>query len=179
MKFLLMSISIGALIGAASLASAQQSPPATESVTIGGKTITIKYSSPRVRGREGKLFGKDGRIAKDRTYPAWRAGANAATALHTDATLDIGGLTVPSGDYTLFVDLADPNNWVLIINKQTGQWGLAYDKAQDLGRVKMTMSKPPAMVENLKYTLTDEGGNRGKLTLAWENHSASVDFTVK
>ena len=179
MKDLLICISIGALLGTASLASAQQSPGATETVTIGGNAITITYSSPRVRGREGKLFGKDGRIGQDGTYPVWRAGANAATAFHTDATLDLGGLAVPSGDYTLFVNLADPNNWELIINKQTGQWGLSHDQAQDLGRVKMTMSKPSTMVENLKYTLSDEGGNQGKLTLEWENHSASVLLTVK
>ena len=179
MKHLLISISIGTLLGTASLASAQQSPGATETVTIGGNTITITYSSPRVRGREGKLFGKDGRIAQDRTYPVWRAGANATTAFHTDAALDIGGLAVPSGDYTLFVNLADPNKWELIINRQTGQWGLSYDQAQDLGHVKMTMSRPSTRVENLKYTLSDEGGNQGKLTLEWENHSASVLFTVK
>ncbi len=179
MKDLLICISIGALLGTANLASAQQSPGATETVTIGGNAITITYSSPRVRGREGKLFGKDGRIGQDGTYPVWRAGANAATAFHTDATLDIGGLAVPSGDYTLFVNLADPNNWELIINKQTSQWGLSHDQAQDLGRVKMTMSKPSTMVENLKYTLSDEGGSQGKLVLEWENHSASVLFTVK
>ncbi len=62
MKDLLICISIGALLGTANLASAQQSPGATETVTIGGNAITITYSSPRVRGREGKLFGKDGRI---------------------------------------------------------------------------------------------------------------------
>ena len=33
----------------------------------------------------------------------------------------------------------------------------------------MTMSKPPAMVEDLNYTLTDDGGNKGTLTLAWED----------
>jgi hypothetical protein len=80
----------------------------TESNTIGGKTISITYSSPKVNGREGKLFGKDGRIGQDPTYPVWRAGANAATKLHTDADLDLGGLAVPKGDYTLFVDLTDP-----------------------------------------------------------------------
>jgi Protein of unknown function (DUF2911) len=160
-------------------AKAPESPPATETVTFGGKTITINYSSPRVRGREGQLFGPDGRIGQDPNYPVWRAGANSATALHTDADLDIGGLEVPAGDYTLYVNLADPNNWELIINKQTGQWGLEYDMAQDLGRVKMTMSQPPAPVENLKYTLSDAGSNGGTLTLEWENHSASVPFTVK
>ena len=108
-----------------------------------------------MNGREGKLFGKDGRIAQDANYPVWRAGANDATALHTDADLDIGGLKVPKGDYTLFVNLANPASWELIVNKQTGQSGLEYDAKQDLGRVKMTMSKPPAMVEQLKYTLTN------------------------
>jgi hypothetical protein len=168
----------GALAAAASLAWAQ-SPAATESKTIGGKTIAIKYSSPRVNGRVGKIFTKDGLIGGDQTYPVWRAGANSATAFHTDADLDIGGLAVPKGDYTVYAEISDPNNWQLIINKQTGQWGLTYNKAQDLGRVKMTMSKPPAPIEELKYTLTDAGGGKGKLELAWENHVASVQFTVK
>jgi len=166
------------LIATAALVSAQ-SPAATESKTIGGKTISIAYCSPRVNGREGKLFGKDGTIGQDPTYPVWRAGANSATTLHTDANLDLAGLAVPKGDYTIYVDLSDPANWQLIVNKQTGQWGLTYTKAQDLGRVKMSMSKPPAIVENLKYTITDLGGNKGRLTLAWEHVSASVPLTVK
>ena len=84
-----------------------QSPAATETATINGKTITIKYSAPKVNGREGKIFTKDGLIGRDRTYPVWRAGANSATAFHTDADLDIAGLAVPKGDYTLFVDIGD------------------------------------------------------------------------
>lgn len=156
-----------------------QSPAATETATINGKTITIKYAAPKVNGREGKIFTKDGLIGRDRTYPVWRAGANSATAFHTDADLDIGGLAVPAGDYTLFIDIGDENNWVLVVNKQTGQWGLRYDKAQDLGRTKMTMAKPSMTIENLKYTLADLGGGKGKLTLEWENKSASVTFTVK
>lgn len=168
----------GALVAAAGLASAQ-SPAATESKTIGGKKIEIKYCSPRVNHRAGKIFGKDGLISHDQTYPAWRAGANDATALHTDADLKIGNLTVPKGNYTLFVDISNPDQWQLIVNRQTGQWGLTYNKAQDLGRVKMTMSKPPAMVEDLKYTITALGGAKGKLELAWENHIASVAFTAK
>ncbi len=155
------------------------SPPATATATFGGANISIDYSSPRVRGREGALFSADGRISQDPNYPVWRAGANSATTLHTDSDLDIGGLAVPAGDYTLFVNIADPENWELIVNKQTGQWGLKYDQAQDLGRVKMEMSKPAMMVEELEYTLTDEGDKKGKLTLEWENHSASVPITVK
>lgn len=154
------------------------SPPATASTTIAGKAITITYSSPGVKGRAGHLFSKDGQIGKDPTYPAWRAGANSATKLHTDGDFNIGGLAVPAGDYTLYVDIADPDNWSLIVNKQTGQWGTKYDKSMDLGRAKMTMSTPPGMAENLKYTLVDNGGGSGSLTLAWENKSGSVPISA-
>jgi hypothetical protein len=155
---------------------AAQAPRQTASATLGGKTVSISYTGPSVRGR--KVFSAEGPIAKDGTYPVWRAGADSATALHTEADLEINGLKVPKGDYTLFVNLKDVNNWELIVNKQTGQWGLTYSAAQDLGRVKMTMAKPAAPVETLKYTLTGSG-NTGKLTLEWENYSASVNVTAK
>jgi len=35
------------------------------------------------------------------------------------------------------------------VNKETGQSGLDDNAKRDLGRVKMTMSKPPAMVERV------------------------------
>ena len=165
------------ITAAATLGWAQQSPPSEASVTVAGKKITIDYSAPSVRGR--KIFGDGGLLSRDPTYPAWRAGANSATAFHTDANLDVGGLAVPKGDYTLYCWLKNPDAWELIISKETGQWGLSYNASRDLGRVKMTMSKPPAPVERLKYTLTAEPGNKVKLELAWENHVASVPITVK
>jgi hypothetical protein len=154
------------------------SPAATASATIAGKVITIEYNSPGVKGRAGHIFTKDGLISKNPGYPVWRAGANAATKLHTDTDITLGHLKVPAGNYTLFVDIADSDNWVLIVSKQTGEWGLAYDKTHDLGRVKMTMTKPTTLVENLKYTIDNLGGTTGKLTLAWENHEASVLIAV-
>jgi hypothetical protein len=172
----------GLLIAIAAVSAQQQgppkSPPASASASIGGKSVTVTYSSPGVKGREGQIFGKDGQIGKDPTYPVWRAGANNATKLHTDGSVEIGELAVPMGDYTLYVDVSDPDNWVLVVNKQTGQWGTKYDKTMDLGRVKMAMSSPPALVENLKYTLTDNGGGKGSLSLAWENKSGSVPISA-
>ena len=175
----------GLLLAAATL-SAQtpapkpppKSPAATESVTIAGKSLTIIYSSPRVNGRAGKLFTKDGQIGHDPSYPVWRAGANAATKFHTDADLSIGPLSVPKGDYTLYVDVADPNSWTLVVSTQTGQWGTVYDKTKDLGRVQMIMTKPAETIENLKYSLTGTPGSDGTLTLAWENHIATVPIAV-
>ena len=97
--------------------------------------------------------------------------------------------TFPNKDHKLwpgqFVNvglrLTVRNNAVVVPNQavQTGQDGTDYDKGQDLGRIKMTMNKPAAMVENLKYTITEKGGNKAELTLSWENQSASVPITVK
>jgi hypothetical protein len=162
---------------AAGLAFAQSSPPETASVTVGGKAISIRYGAPSVRGR--KIFGDGGLLSGDPTYPAWRAGANSATAFHTAANLQIAALNVPPGDYTLYVWIKDPEAWELIISKETGQWGLEYNASQDLGRVKMTMSKPPSVIEMLKYTLADQGAGKVKLQLEWERHIASVTMTVR
>ncbi len=180
-KSILMCATLAAIAvnpGSAQQKSRKQpmSPPAETSVTIGGKTLSIKYSAPSVRGR--KIFGEGGRISQDPTYPVWRAGANAATAFHTDADLDIEGLSVPKGDYTLFV-LVNTDPWQFIVSKATGEWGLAYKQDMDLGRVKMKMSKPPEPIEKLQITLSGAGSDTGKLQMEWENVIASVPFTVK
>ena len=147
------------------------SPPMDTSVAIDGKTIAIKYSAPSMKGR--KIFG--GLVPYGQV---WRAGANSATALHTEADLMIGNLSVPKGDYTIYV-WPTADSWQLIINKQTGQWGTEYSEGQDLGRVKMTLTKAAAPVEVYKMTLSATGGKKGKLQLEWEETVASVPITVK
>jgi hypothetical protein len=142
------------------------SPAAQTTVTVAGKKITIDYHAPSMHNR--KIFGELVPFGQ-----VWRAGANEATALHTDATLQIKNLTVPKGNYTLFV-WPERNGWQLIVNKQTGQWGLEYHQDQDLGRVAMDMSKAPAPIETFKITLTSN-----KLQMEWENTIASVPIVVK
>ncbi|MBL8239825.1 MAG: DUF2911 domain-containing protein [Bryobacterales bacterium] len=141
------------------------SPPVETSVALGGKNVTIKYSSPSMKGR--KIFGELVPFGK-----VWRAGANEATALHTDADIVLGDLTVPAGDYTLFV-IPEANSWTLIVNKQTGQWGLTYNQDQDLGRTKMSLSKVTP-VESYKMTLSEKS-----LKLEWEETAASVSLKLK
>src|SRR5207244_11019732 len=171
-RVLTSALLIAATVG---IGLAQRPSPAAETpATINGKKITIKYSAPSMRGR--KIFGATDALEPDNKV--WRAGANEATALHTDAELTVGNLKIPAGDYTLFVWL-DPNVWKLIVNKQTGQEGTEYHEDQDLGRVPMIMSKPPAPIETYKMTVASAGGNKGTLRLEWENKIATVNFTAK
>ncbi|MGH9414035.1 MAG: DUF2911 domain-containing protein [Terriglobales bacterium] len=175
MRKLLALVALLSAFGMISAALAQKkplSPPEQASITLQGKTISIHYSAPSVRGR--KIFGPAGLLSHDATYPVWRAGANAATSLHTGANLTLGTLHVPAGNYTLFVLVKDPNHWQLIVNKQTGQWGLTYHQNQDLGRVPMHMSIPPHPIERLRYLLSPT-----QLTLEWDNLIASVPLTVR
>jgi len=174
MKYLL---AIAGLLLALGSASAQVSPPETATGKIANATLTVKYCAPSVRGRQ--IFGEGGRVMEDPTAPIWRAGANDATALHVSANISVEGLAVPKGDYTLYVNVKDPDAWELVISKETGQWGTSYDPSKDLGRVKMLMSKPPAPIETLKYTISSAGGKKGTLQLAWENHIAVVPITAE
>lgn len=167
---------LAGLVVALGTASAQTSPPETATGKIGGAELVIKYCAPSLHGR--KVFAEDGPVMRDPTAPIWRAGANDATAFHTSEDVTIAGLAVPKGDYTLYVNLKNPDAWELVINKQIGQWGTNYDPTKDLGRVRMEMTKPPASIEMLKYTIKGEG-KKGTIELAWDEHVATVGVTAK
>ena len=186
---LVFVLTVAAMAAAGFAQQQRPSPSAGAEVTINGKKISIDYSAPSMRGRP--IFNRPGALQPDNTI--WRAGANEATVIHTAADLDVGGTNVPAGDYALYIWL-DTGKWSLILSKQplmvNGRklWGIGMggtgdqttlDEKQSLGRIPMTMSKPPAPVETYKMTLTSEGSNKGKLTLEWENVVASVPIAVK
>jgi hypothetical protein len=148
------------------------SPPAKAACKFpDGKTIHIDYSSPRMRGR--KIFG--GLVPYGEP---WRAGANEATTFVLDADVSVGSRAVPRGSYTLFA-LPNPDSWLLIISKQTGEWGLPYPGEQDdFARVPMKVSKLSSPIENFTIAFDQTGGSC-TLRLEWELTRASVDITEK
>jgi hypothetical protein len=97
------------------------SEAATASVTVAGGTIDIHYNTPHMRGR--KIMG--GLVPYGKV---WRTGANPATTLITSVPLVFGTLLVPAGTHTIYT-LPGADTWQLIINNQTGQWGLTYNQA--------------------------------------------------
>jgi len=147
------------------------SPADETGVALDGHAIVIEYNAPSARGRkvEGGLI----------PYDAWyRLGADAATTLTTEADVMIGDLRVPKGVYTLFLYATAKGPWKLIINKQTGQWGLEYHEEQDLGRAPMKMTKLDQMVETFNITLTKTGERTATLGIAWGNTRAEVPIRL-
>jgi hypothetical protein len=133
--------------------------------------IFINYGSPAVRGRSvwgGVLVPYDS---------IWRAGANEATHLATSKTIQLGDVTLAPGLYTLWVQHTRAGTF-LIVNRQVGPWGTAYDAAQDIGRVRMTLAPTPQHVEHLTFTIRATGPERGAIDIAWGDSVATAEFLI-
>jgi hypothetical protein len=152
--------------------SKRPSPPAKATCQFaGGKTITVDYSSPRMRGR--KIYG--GLVPYGEV---WRTGANEATTFDTTANVTLDGKEVPAGNYTLYT-LPTADHWTLIISKKTGQWGIPYPgESEDFVRVPMTTSKLPSKLEDFTISF-QSSGNVCTMHLDWELTRASIAITEK
>ncbi len=166
----IVSICAILIAGLITLASAQQPALTQSAIKLSAKSVTLSYSAQAMKGR--KIFG--GVVPYNQV---WLAGGGAAVTFRTDAPLEVQGLAVPKGEYTLYF-LPEAKEWQLIINKQIGPQALKYNQKLDLGRVPMDMKKAGAPVETLKMTLTGLGSVAGKLELVWENTVASVPFNI-
>jgi len=150
--------------------SQRPSPPAQAQCQFSdGKTITVDYSSPRMKGR--KIFGDLVPYGQ-----VWRTGANEATSLVTTANTKAGNQTIPAGNYTIFT-IPNQDKWTLIINKKTGEWGIPYKyESDELGRVDMKVSQTPSMAENFTISF-DQMANSCTMDISWENTKASIAFS--
>ena len=152
--------------------SRRPSLPATAKCELAtAKSVTIDYSSPRMKGR--KIYGDLVPFGQ-----VWRAGANEATSFVTSGDVIVGGKTVPAGSYTIFT-IPTPDKWTLIINKKTGEWGIPYKyESDELTRVDMNVSKLPTPLENFTIAF-DKSGSGCTLQMDWETTRASLDITAK
>jgi len=147
------------------------SPHEKTTATFGGKTVTIEYGRPYVKGRNvwAEPLAPYGKV--------WRTGADEATKLTTTADLMIGPVHVPAGSYSLFT-IPGEKEWTLIINKTAVQDGASnYDQKMDFARTTMTVKKLTKPVEQLTITLP-ANAEGGALKIAWSDVEASVPVTV-
>ncbi len=172
-RFGLAWLAVAASLAAASPCVAQQqrlSPPDSTKMTLAGRQLTIVYSSPSVRGRV--IYG--GLVPWGRV---WRTGANEATSFRTEANLRIGDAEVPAGDYTLY-SIPNPDDWTLIVNRQTGQWGTEYHEDMDLARVEMKIEELDEPSEGFRITLEASGPDEGRIVMEWEKTRVSVPIKM-
>jgi Protein of unknown function (DUF2911) len=170
---LYLGIFLAALAAGAISSEAQLASPTAKAACkfADGKTITVNYSSPRMRGR--KIFGDLVPFGE-----VWRVGADDATSFVPNVDVIVGGKSVPAGRYTLFT-LPAPTKWILIISKQIGEWGIPYPGEKfDFARMEMKVSKLSSPLENFTISF-DQAGTSCTMKLDWETTRASIEIAEK
>jgi hypothetical protein len=150
----------------------RQSPLDSLTFTIAKQTVKVCYGRPSARGRtmiggSGVPYGK-----------LWRTGANEPTVIFTPVALEIAGVEVPPGKYSLYT-VPGEKEWEVIVNRSTSQWGheSTYTKEvrdQEVGRGKAPVEKLSAPVETFTITPHPATGEPQHLMLTWERTRVAV-----
>ena len=159
-------------------------PSATISEEVGITSITIRYSRPGVKGREGKIWGEvvpfgfgDYNFITGTMASPWRAGANEATTIEFEHDVKVEGRELEAGTYALFMAL-EKEEVTLIFSKQTEAWGsFNYEESDDVLRVKVKPHTLDESIEWLKYEFTDHQEDGCTIAMQWEK--LSVPFNIK
>ncbi len=144
----------------------------TPVVTIDGAQMFVEYGRPYTRGRQ--IFGSLVRYDE-----VWCPGADEATYLSTTKALKMGKLSLPAGEYSLWI-LPTETEWTLIFNKDAHTFHTSYRSRSDFGRVPMKKESLPANVEQLTFTIEpNPGSSGGRIAMSWATTKVSVPFTVE
>ncbi len=147
------------------------SPGATVKQHLGLTDVQVDYSRP----------GKKGRVIFGGLVPygeVWRTGANTATKISFSTAVKLNGTDLAAGDYALYT-IPGRDEWTIILNKVTGQWGAySYDAKNDVARVA---AKPVALaetVESFEISFNDLGPDAATLNFTWDKVRVPVTLTV-
>src|SRR5215213_8427552 len=131
----------------------------------------VIYSRPQKNNRV--VFGE---LVEYNTV--WRMGANEATEIEFYRDVKIGGKKILKGKYTLYA-LVNPNNWTMILNKETDTWGaFKYDEKKDVVRVNVLVQQTTEAADafTLFFEKTANGMN---LNIAWDSVLVSLPILLK
>ena len=110
---------VAALVGALGAGAAHASPAGAQirgsehgvvAQTIDGTTLTVEYHRPSARGRD--LFG-----ALVPWNVVWTPGANWATTLEVDKDIQVNGVEVPAGKYSVWA-IPRPDRFTMTFNPE-------------------------------------------------------------
>ena len=152
----------------------RSSPYDSVTLDVGDGQARVCYSRPSLRGRS--MIGGEA-VPYD---TLWRTGANEPTIIHLSAPARIAGIAVEAGSYSLYTVPRRGNEWTLIVNRSTSQWGhegryTAEVRAQEVGRATVAHEAVAESIE--QFTIRPmEGGESGVL-IEWQNSRVRVPVT--
>lgn len=157
---------------------------ASVSEQIGIVKISINYSRPGVKGREGRIWNTpvahygfaDQGHGTSYASP-WRAGANENTTFAFSHPVRVEGKDLPAGTYGFFIALGEEES-TLVFSKVSTSWGsFYYDPNFDALRVTVKNKTLDRSVEWLKYEFTDQTDSSAVIAMSWEKRM--IPFRVE
>ena len=153
---------------------------------VGITSISVNYSRPAVKGREGNIWG--GVVANGfgsfnfstgSMSSPWRAGANEATTISFEHNVKVEGQDLDAGTYALFMAI-QPDKATVIFSRQVEAWGsFYYTEEDDVLRVEVETATLENSVERLKYEFIEHQENACILALQWEKRSIPFKIEVE
>ncbi len=132
--------------------------------------IKVYYSRPQKKGRE--IFGE--LVPFDKL---WRTGANESTEITFYKNVKIGNTIIKPGSYALAV-LPTANEWTLIINTVTDNWGVyVYDGKSNIAETKSTPYTSKEIIEAFSMMLYEKSTGVAHLKMGWDN--TIVEFPIE
>lgn len=123
--------------------------------------ISLDYGRPAIKGR--KVFGELVPFGQ-----VWRAGANSATKITFEQSIDFGGKVVPAGTYGVFV-IPQEKEWKIILNKDANQWGAySYDERLNIIDITVPTQKLTEAQEVFEIALNPKDENNVDMVFKWD-----------
>jgi hypothetical protein len=165
-------LAVVVLIGFLALRSwtKSKSPEAVAQIDQNGVAVKVDYCQPYKKDR--KIFG--GLVPYGEV---WRTGANEATLIEFEQDVVVAGQPLDEGEYSLWT-IPSEGDWIVIFNRETGQWGTDYDQTQDALRVPVRTRKRNDVAEQFFISFAPQ--ERGTdMVLAWDKTEAIVPIQVR
>lgn len=152
--------------------------PAAEAVyTSADLNASVKYCRPYKKNRV--VFGEANVQPIQQYGKVWRTGANDATLITFSKNVQIGTQEVKAGTYSLYT-IPNADQFTIIINAETGQWGTQYNQERDVVRVNVPVKKSETPAEQFTITLTaDEANKAVNVNLNWDTTLVTFALGIK
>jgi hypothetical protein len=146
------------------------SPYDSVAASVGDARVKVCYGRPSARGRT-MIGGEDVPFGQ-----LWRTGANEPTTLHVTAPLEVAGIALEPGAYSLYTRPGE-TTWEVFLNSSVDRWGVPINQEvrdHEIGSAQLPRERPDSHVETMTFSFEEVSGDSAVLVLEWEEFRISI-----
>lgn len=150
------------------------SPYDSASLQLDQGTIKVCYSRPSARGRTliGGEYHPFGEV--------WRTGANEPTLIHVTVPVEIAGIRLDPGSYSLY-SIPGENEWEIILNASTTHWGNQITpevRDREIGSAMVPAQVLDEHVETFTIRFEPPSERMTRMILEWEHTRVRIPLRL-